>query len=351
MCYFTGLVSSWGVPLKTVLENRQHNIWIAAKLASSIGRMKAGRPDNDKLDASGPRRVAIWFEHQSQISVSCKVQRWSGFIVYAIRQWTIFAEFESQTVGKERFKPTTSHSVFPSDSTAMIAPLVISQRDLSPKLTACQNEKHSAPCLSCFGQKNSNYGFGSLFLECWNAPFRFSLYLLGKSSFQPKDERPVQAGAIDFEITSYSSCSRTVDGPSATLFIPDLHCFFPPGPYSFSQDYIFEWVYWLHFYRYFPFHMISPLSFHLVLHLFSNTDLKVMADSSAVPLLQCTVTFPFPTCSRYADFQATYVPNSAMFSTPSRHRFLWTVESSSWNQRWNMDEFYCILIELWMKLT
>ena len=64
MCYFRGLVSSWGVPLKTVLENRQHSIWIAAKLASSIGRMKAGRPDNDKLDASGPRRVAIWFEHR-----------------------------------------------------------------------------------------------------------------------------------------------------------------------------------------------------------------------------------------------------------------------------------------------
>ena len=184
-----------------------------------------------------------------------------------------------------------------------------------------------------------------------NAPFRFSLYLLSwKIKLPTQGWAAWSTGGRNRFWTSYSSCSRTVDGPSATLFIPDLHCFFP-GPYSFSQDYIFEWVYWLHFYRYFPFHMISPLSFHLVLHLFSNTDLKVMADSSAVPLLQCTVTFPFPTCSRYADFQATYVPNSAMFSTPSRHRFLWTVESSSWNQRWNMDEFYCILIELWMKLT
>ena len=51
---------------------------------------------------------------------------------------------------RERFKPTISHSVFPSDSTAMIAPFVISQRDLSPKLTTCQNKRKDCTLIWSF---------------------------------------------------------------------------------------------------------------------------------------------------------------------------------------------------------
>lgn len=158
-----------------------------------------------------------------------------------------------------------------------------------------------------------------------------NICFFGSSSLQPKDERMIYRRAqsmLKLPANCYSYCFRTVDGPSAILFIPDSHCFFLPGPFSLdSRDCIFEWVYSV-LIAFLSIFFISPLSFHLVLHHVSNTaDLKVMADSSAVPLLQCTVRLltllhyvpkMFSTCSR---LEATYVPNSAMFSTPSRHGF------------------------------
>lgn len=127
----------------------------------------------------------------------------------------------------------------------------------------------------------------------------------GSSSLQPKDERMIYRRAqsmLKLPANRYSYCFRTVDGPSAILFIPDSHCFFLPGPYSLdSRDCIFEWVYSV-LIAFLSIFSISPLSCRIVLHHFSNTaDLKVMADSSAVPLLQCTVTLlTFPRCSQHA---------------------------------------------------
>lgn len=231
---------------------------------------------------------------------------------------------------RERFKPTISHSVFPSDSTAMIAPFVISQRDLSPKLTTCQNKRKD--CTLIWSFFFSNLPSVSWWEQKETKVFRvLNICFFGSSSLQPKDERMIYRRAqsmLKLPANCYSYCFRTVDGPSAILFIPDSHCFFLPGPFSLdSRDCIFEWVYSV-LIAFLSIFFISPLSFHLVLHHVSNTaDLKVMADSSAVPLLQCTVRLltllhyvpkMFSTCSR---LEATYVPNSAMFSTPSRHGF------------------------------
>ena len=150
----------------------------------------------------------------------------------------------------------------------------------------------------------------------------------GSSSLQPKDERMICRWAQSMLKlpANYSYCLRTVDGPSAILFIPDSHCFFLPGPYSLdSRDCIFEWVYsvliaFLSIFSISPFVISSCTS-----ALYCRPEGDGGFQRSAFTAVYCyIVTFlhyvpnTFSTCSR---LEATYVPNSAMFSTPSRHGF------------------------------
>ena len=143
-----------------------------------------------------------------------------------------------------KFTATISHSVFPSDSTAMIAPFVISQRDLSPKLKICQNKRKDGiliwsfffpnlPSVSWWEQKETKVFrvLPSVSLEVQACNPRMSCLIYRRAQSMLK-------------LPANYSCLRTVDGSSAILFIPDSHCFFPPGPYSLdSRDCILGWVY------------------------------------------------------------------------------------------------------------